>query len=153
MALSAGDTAPDFTKKDQSGESLTLSSLVAGQPVLLVFIPFAFTGTCQGELCAIRDDYAEFTDKGVRVVAVSCDSGPTQKQWAEEQGYQFSLVPDFWPHGDIAKGYGVFNADLGCAMRASFLVGQDGKVIDSFESGGLGEAREGARYTEALAKL
>ena len=153
MALSAGDTAPDFTKKDQNGEELTLSSLLQGQPVLLVFIPFAFTGVCQGELCAIRDDYAEFTEKGVRVVAVSCDPGPTQKQWAEEQGYQFSLVPDFWPHGAIAKGYGIFNEDLGCAMRGSFLVGQDGKVVDSFESGGLGEAREASRYAEALAEL
>jgi peroxiredoxin len=153
MALSAGDTAPDFTKNDQKGESLALSALLAEQPVLLVFIPFAFTGVCQGELCAIRDDYAEFTEKGVRVVAVSCDTGPSQKQWAEEQGYQFSIVSDFWPHGEISRGYGIFNEDLGCAMRGSFLVGQDGKVIDSFESGGLGEAREGARYSEALAKL
>lgn len=153
MALAAGDTAPDFTKNDQKGEQLTLSQLVDTSPVLLVFVPFAFTGVCQGELCAIRDDYSEFSDKGVRVVALSCDPGPSQKQWAEEQGYDFSVVSDFWPHGEIAKAYGIFNEDLGCAMRGSFLVGQDGTIVDSFVSGGLGEAREASRYTEALAKL
>jgi peroxiredoxin len=153
MALSAGDAAPDFTKKDQNGDELTLSTLLQDAPVLLVFVPFAFTGVCQGELCAIRDDYSEFTEKGVRVVALSCDPGPSQKQWAEEQGYPFSMVPDFWPHGEISRSFGIFNEDLGCAMRGSFLVGQDGTVIDSFESGGLGEAREASRYEEALAKL
>lgn len=153
MALSPGDQAPDFTKKDQHGDELTLSALVAEQPVVLVFIPFAFTGVCQGELCAIRDDYSAFEGKGARVVAVSCDPGPSQKQWAEEQGYAFSIVPDFWPHGEISRAYGIFNEDLGCAMRGSFLVGPDMTVVDSFESGGLGEAREASRYEEALAKL
>jgi peroxiredoxin len=153
MVLAAGDTAPDFSKTDQNKEPLSLSGLLAEQPVLLVFIPFAFTPVCEGELCAIRDDYAEFAEKGVQVVAVSCDQRPSQKQWADEQGLTFPFVSDAWPHGEISRAYGIFNEDIGCAMRGSFLVGTDGVIVDSFESGGLGEAREATRYTEALAKL
>jgi mycoredoxin-dependent peroxiredoxin len=153
MVLAAGDTAPDFTKKDQHGDEITLSAVLADQPVFLVFIPFAFTGICQAELCAIRDDYSEFADKGVRVISVSCDPGPSQKQWAEEQGFEFSLVSDAWPHGQICQAYDVFNDQTGSAFRASLLIGTDGKVIDSFQTGGLGEAREATQYQEALAKL
>ena len=53
----------------------------------------------------------------------------------------------------MAKAYGVFNEALGCANRASFLIGTDGVVVDTFASDDLGTAREAARYDEALAKL
>jgi peroxiredoxin len=153
MAIEIGQPAPDFALKDQNGSVVHLSDYAGSQAVALVFYPFTFTGVCEGELCRLRDDYSEFTDAGVQVLACSCDSPFAQKQWAEQQGYQFPVLSDFWPHGEVARAYGVFNEERGCANRATFLIGKDGKLADTFQSPDLGTAREKSRYDEALAKL
>ncbi len=153
MAIEIGQSAPEFSLKDQSGATVSLSDYKGRQAVALVFYPFTFTGVCEGELCRLRDDYSEFTDAGVQVLACSCDSAFAQKQWATQQGYQFPVLSDFWPHGEVAKAYGVFNEALGCANRATFLIDKDGIVVDTFASPDLGTAREATRYTEALAKV
>ena len=147
-----GQPAPDFTLRDQDKQEHTLSEK-QGSPVLLVFYPFTFTGVCEGELCRIRDDYSQFEAAGVQVLAVSCDTVPSQAQWAKQQGWQFPVLSDFWPHGAVAQAYGVFNEKLGCANRATFLIGADGTVVDTFATDELGTAREPERYAEALTKL
>ena len=153
MAIEIGQTAPDFSLKDQDGNVVSLADFAGKQAVALVFYPFTFTGVCEGELCAIRDDHAEFEAAGVQVLACSCDTRFAQAQWAKQQGYQFPVLSDFWPHGEVAKAYGVFNDAVGCAMRATFLIGTDGTVVDAFETPDLGTAREQSRYAEAIAKL
>jgi len=152
MAVEVGQQAPDFELKNPAGESVSLAAF-SGKPVLLVFYPFTFTGVCEGELCRLRDDYSEFEQAGVQVLAVSCDSRHAQRVWSEQQGFTFPLLSDFWPHGEVARAYGVFNEALGCANRASFLIGGDGKVVDTFSSADLGTPREAKRYEDALAKL
>jgi peroxiredoxin len=153
MAIEIGHAAPEFSLKDQDGNVVSLSDYAGKQAVALVFYPFTFTGVCEGELCAIRDDYAEFEAAGVQVLACSCDTRFAQAQWATQQGYQFPVLSDFWPHGEVAKAYDVFNDALGCAMRATFLIGKDGTIVDAFETPDLGTAREKSRYAEAIAKL
>ena len=153
MAIEIGQQAPDFSLKDNNGETVKLADFRGEKAVALVFYPFTFTGVCEGELCALRDDYGEFEAAGVQVLACSCDTRFAQAQWAEKQGYQFPVLSDFWPHGEVAKAYGVFNDALGCANRATFLINKDGAVVDTFETPDLGTAREKSRYTEALEKL
>jgi len=153
MAIEIGQQAPNFSLKDQSGEVVSLEAFRGEKAVALVFYPFTFTGVCEGELCAIRDDYAEFEAAGVQVLACSCDTRFAQAQWAQKQGYQFPVLSDFWPHGAVATSYGVFNGALGCANRATFLINVDGVVVDTFATPDLGTAREKSRYTEALEKL
>lgn len=153
MAIEIGQEAPDFELKDQRGEIVTLSSFRGNQAVALVFYPFTFTGVCEGELCALRDDFSEFENAGVQVIALSCDSRHAQAKWAGEQGFQFPVLSDFWPHGAVATAYGVFNEALGCANRATFLIDTDGVIVDAFASPDLGTAREKSRYGEALEKL
>ena len=153
MALEPGTAAPDFTLEDQDGNDVTLSGVLADQAVALVFYPFSFSGICRTELCELRDDISRYEADGVQLLAVSTDSKQVQKAWADAEGYQFPVLSDHWPHGEAAKAYGVFNGAAGCANRATFLVGQDGVIVDAFESGGLGEARPAERYAEALAKL
>ena len=152
MAIEIGQTAPDFDLLDPAGEHVKLSDFAADRAVALVFYPFTFTGVCEGELCSLRDDHSQFSDAGVQVLAVSCDSRHAQRIWTEQQGYTFPVLSDFWPHGEVAKAYGVFNDALGCANRATFVIGRDGVVVDVIESE-LGTPREAARYREALAAL
>ena len=153
MGVEIGQEAPDFELKGHGADKKKLSDYRGEQAVALVFYPFTFTGVCQGELCQLRDDFSEFEQAGVQVMAISCDTAPAQKKWAEDQGFNFPVLSDFWPHGEVAKAYGVFNDAIGAASRATFLIGKDGVVVDTFESPDLGTAREKSRYQEAIAKL
>jgi peroxiredoxin len=153
VTVDVGQQAPDFTLKDQNGEDVTLSDFRGKQNVVIVFYPFTFTGVCQGELCEIRDDPSAFQASQAQVLAISCDTRHAQAQWAKEQGFTFPVLSDFWPHGATAKAYGVFNEQLGCANRATFVVDQDGKVVATFSSPNLGTPRARAEYEDALARL
>ncbi|QAB17798.1 peroxiredoxin [Leucobacter muris] len=149
MVLEVGAQAPDFTLSDQHGEELTLSEMVADGPVALVFFPFAFSGICTGELCELRDNLSIFDDNKVRLVGISIDSVYALKAWAEQEGYEFSILSDFWPHGAVAQQYGVFVEEAGIATRATLVIGEDRRVLASFETA-PGEARDFEAYREAL---
>jgi peroxiredoxin (alkyl hydroperoxide reductase subunit C) len=150
MSIEVGSEAPDFTLKDSDGNEVTLSSFRGKDSVTLVFIPFAFTGVCQGELCELRDNLHAFEHVTNQVLSISCDTRHALKVWKEQQGFTFPMLSDFWPHGATAQAYDCFNPDLGCAMRRTVVVGKDGVITDIFQSGGLGEARNLDSYTEAL---
>ena len=150
MSLQVGDQAPDFTLSDQNNQERTLSEFCGDRNVLVVFYPLAFSGICTGELDQLRDDLAEFTD--VQVLAVSVDSVYTLKAWSNQQGYNFPLLADFWPHGKVAQNYGVFNDRAGIANRGTFLVDTDG-VIRFAEMNGPGEPRDQTVWKQALAAL
>lgn len=153
MSLDVGDAAPDFTLGDTEGNQITLSSFRGRKSVTLVFIPFAFTGVCQGELCEIRDNLNTFQSADNELLTITCDRAPSLAEWKRQQEFNFTLLSDGWPHGEVARAYGCFNEDLGCAERLTVVVDRDGNVADSFASGGLGEARKFDSYTGALAKL
>ena len=152
MVIQVGEVAPDFTLSNQHGEELTISELVAEGPVALVFFPLAFSGICTGELCELRDNLAVFNDAKVRLVGVSVDSVFSLKVWAEQEGYEFSILSDFLPHGAVAREYGAFVEERGIATRATVIIGEDRKVLASFETS-PGEARDFAAYREAVAAL
>jgi peroxiredoxin (alkyl hydroperoxide reductase subunit C) len=124
--IEPGSPAPDFTLRDQNNQEVRLSSHRGSRNVLLVFYPFAFTGTCQGELQAIRDN--PFDPDNVQVLTVSVDTVFSHKVWAEREGFDFPLLADFWPHGEVAQAYGVFNFDRGCANRGTFIIDRTGTI-------------------------
>jgi peroxiredoxin len=152
MTLSIGSAAPDFELSDQHGEKVSLSSFKGKKNVVVLFIPFAFTGTCTGELCALRDDLAPFQNDNVQLLAISCDSMFTQRIFAEQEGYKFPVLADFWPHGAAAKAYGIFNEELGCAMRGTFIIDKEG-IVRWQVINGLGDARNIADYKTAISAL
>ncbi|MGI5129225.1 peroxiredoxin [Pseudonocardia sp. CA-107938] len=152
MAPEVGSTAPDFTLPDQNKQDVTLSSFRGERAVLVVFYPFAFSGICTGELCAVRDDLGSFQNDDVQVLAVSVDHPFALKAWSDAEGYQFPLLSDFWPHGKVAQEYGVFNDKAGMAVRGTFLVDKDG-IVRFAEVNAPGEARDQTAWKKALAAL
>ena len=150
--INVGDTAPDFTLRDQNNEEFTLSSFRGKQAVLVVFYPLAFTGICTGELCVVRDDMPAFQNDDVQVVSVSVDSVYAHKIFSEREGYEFPLLSDFWPHGGVAQAYGVFNETAGIANRGTFLVDKDG-IVRFAEMNGPGEGRDADDWREAIKSL
>jgi mycoredoxin-dependent peroxiredoxin len=77
----------------------------------------------------------------------------SQRKWAEEEGFGFPVLSDFWPHGATAQAYGVFNEQLGCANRHTFVIDRGGIVVATFASADLRTPRERSEYESALATL
>jgi len=146
-----GAMAPDFELANQYGEPVKLSSF-RGRNVALVFYPFAFSGICTGELCEIRDNLGMFEDSNAVVLAVSVDSKFSLRAYAEQEGYGFDLLADFWPHGAVAEAYGVFDAGSGMAKRATFVIDADGRVRYSVVNP-RGQARDFSEYRSVMAEL
>ena len=123
-----GGPAPDFTLRDQFGSDVTLSSFRGKKAVLLLFYPFAFSNVCTGEMNAIRTRLDEFLTFDTEVLAISCDPIYALRAWADSDGLNFPLLSDFWPHGQVARAYGVFNERDGGPLRSSYVVDRAGDV-------------------------
>ncbi len=152
MTLIIGDQAPDFELVNQFGESVKLSDFRGKKNVVVVFYPLSFSGICTGELCELRDNFAAFQDASVELLAISVDSKFVQKLFAEQEKYEFNVLADFWPHGGVAKQYGVFLEEHGIANRATFVINKDGELVAKFITA-PGQARNLDEYKKALAAL
>ena len=152
MSIEVGAVAPDFVLKDQNNQEVRLSDYRGQRNVLLVFYPLAFTGTCQGELCSVRDNLNDFVNDNVQVLTLSVDASPAHKVWAIREGYEFPLLADFWPHGEIAQRYGVFNADRGIANRGTFIIDKAG-IVRFAEELAPNQTRDQDGWRKALAEL
>ena len=150
MSVTVGQPAPDFTLVNQSNEQVTLSDL-RGRKVVLVFYPFAFSPICTGELCSLRDRRGDFDDDTV-LLGVSVDTRHALRVFAEQEGLGYDLLSDFWPHGAVAKAFGVFNEERGSATRGTFVIDRDGIVrwtVVHWDN----SPRDDADYRVALAEL
>lgn len=152
MTLIIGDAAPDFSLINQYGETVTLSEFKGKKNVVVVFYPLSFSGICTGELCELRDNFAQFERADVELLAISVDSKFVQKQFAESEGYKFSVLADFWPHGAVAKAYGVFLEESGISNRATFVINKEGLLVSKFITA-PGQARSLDEYNRALDTL
>jgi peroxiredoxin (alkyl hydroperoxide reductase subunit C) len=150
--IEVGTEAPDFTLPNQDREEFTLSALRGSKAVLIVFYPFAFTGICTGELNRIRQDIAAFQNDDVQVVTVSCDSVYSLRVFALREEFGFPLLADYWPHGEVARAYGVFNEAGGFANRGTFLVDRDG-IVRFAEMNLIGEGRDADDWLAAIKSL
>jgi peroxiredoxin len=152
MAVEVGDKAPDFELKDQHGTPVKLSGFAGQKNVVLVFYPLAFSGVCSGELAALRDEFPEVSRDDVELLTVSVDSGYALRAWDDAEHFGFGLLSDFWPHGGVARAYGVFDENLGIATRGTFVIDKNGvvrwKVVNP-----VPQARDVAEYQKALAEL
>lgn len=152
MSLIIGDQAPDFELVNQFGETVKLSDFRGEKAVVIVFYPLSFSGICTGELCELRDNIAMFKNDNVELLAISVDSKYVQKQFAEHEKYDFSVLADFWPHGATAQEYGVFLSEAGISNRATFVVDKEGNLAAKFITA-PGQARSLDEYQRAIEAL
>ena len=152
MGLDVGDEAPDFELRDQNGRPVRLSSFRGSKAVVLMFYPFAFSRVCTGELCEVRDSLPQWESDDVQLLAVSCDMMFSLRAFAEHDGLTFPLLSDFWPHGAVARQYGVFDAESGMAKRGTFIIDAGGTVRYVVVNP-RGQARDFTEYRAALAGL
>ena len=152
MSIEIGQEAPDFTLSNHHGEPITLSSYRGKKNVVLTFYPWAFTSTCTGELCEIRDRLTSFDNDDTVTFAVSCDAKYSLRIFAEREGYLFDLLSDHWPHGEVSKAYDVFSEEDGASVRGTFIIDKSGIVRYAIVMG-IDDVRDPTEYEKVLATL
>lgn len=130
MAVTVGAKAPDFTLPNQDREPVTLSQALAKGPVVLAFMPAAFSGTCTTEMCTFRDSASELSKVSAQVFGITVDTFFALKAWADKDGLTYPLLSDF--NKDVIRAYGVVNPDMiglkDISKRAVFVVDKTGVV-------------------------
>jgi peroxiredoxin len=131
MALSAGDTAPDFDLGTHRGGRVRLSTFRGEKNIIVAFHPLAWTPVCATQMRNYEADLAWFAEHETHVLGISVDAGPAKTEWAKSLGgISFDLLSDFHPHGGVAEAYGV-GRDDGISERAVFVVDKQGTVVFS----------------------
>lgn len=146
-----GSAAPDFSLTNRDGEIRTLAQF-RGAPVVLVFVPFAFSPICTDELCHLQDHTDTFEEFGATVLCVSTDSHHCLDAFARQESYDFEMLSDHWPHGEVARRYGVFDEQEGCARRHTITVDSQGVVRD-VSAADMTESRSWERLRTVLENL
>lgn len=126
--LQLGGMAPDFTLRDQFGQDVTLSSYRGTKAVVILFYPYAFSGVCTGEMAGIRERLDEFLTFDTEVLAISCDPVYSLRAFADAEGLNFPLLSDFWPHGEVAQAFEVFDDVKGTPRRSSYVIDRQGQL-------------------------
>ncbi|RKQ36568.1 redoxin domain-containing protein [Kocuria tytonis] len=148
---SVGSEAPEFELPNRDGEARSLSRY-RGAPVVLVFFPFAFSPVCTDELCHLQDHAETFEEFGATVLCISTDSHYALDAFARQESYDFEMLSDHWPHGDVARAYGVFDEASGCARRHTVTVDAHGVVRD-VSADDMTQPRQWERLHHVLANL
>ncbi len=126
-----GDVAPNFTLKDQNDE--TFSLLEHHQKnVILSFHPLAWTDKCAAQMLSLEENREILASLNTIAVGISVDSLPCKRAWAKSLGItQTQILCDFWPHGQVARLYGLFRETNGFSERANVIIDREQNVIFS----------------------
>ncbi len=152
VSAAVGHLAPDFELPSHTRERVKLSDFRGHKNVVLVFYPAAFTPICSGELCTLRDQRVDFVADDVQLLAISVDPVASLAVFAEQNGFDYPLLSDFWPHGAVSQAYGVFVPERGFSTRGTFIIDKSG-VIRWSVINTPGDARSTDEYRAALAAL
>ena len=150
--LEIGEVAPDFTLPDGNRSLVHHSEFVGDRVAVVVFYPWAFTSVCTAELCSVRDRLPELTNDASATVAISCDATATLRELTRREGLEFPVLSDHWPHGEVSSAFGVFDDQIGAALRGTFILDPD-RVVRWRVLNAVPDAREIDEYVRALAHL
>ncbi|HDL86160.1 MAG TPA: peroxiredoxin [Candidatus Acetothermia bacterium] len=146
-AIKVGTKAPAFVLSDQHGKKVNLQGL-RGKRVILSFHPLAFTPVCAKQMKALEENKDQFDKLNSVALGISVDSVPAKSAWAKEINLKETrLLADFWPHGAVAKSYGIFREEDGYSERAVIILDEEGivrfsKVYPISEVPDMGEIME-----------
>lgn len=130
--INIGDRAPNFTLKNQDGESVSLSDFKGNKAVVLYFYPKDDTPGCTAESCAFRDSYTTFSDAGAEVIGISGDSVSSHKQFAQKHNLPFTLLSD--QGNQLRKLYGVPATLFILPGRVTYVIDKEGVIRHIFNS-------------------
>lgn len=126
--IRVGDVAPDFSLPDLKGGKISLSDFRGKQNVVLSFVPAAWTPVCSQQWPGYNLVQDVFADNNATLIGITVDNIPTLHAWTKQMGnLWFHVASDFWPHGAVAKKYGILRSD-GIAERTTIVIDKNGIV-------------------------
>lgn len=136
--IEVGQQAPDFTLRDQEGEKVSLADY-RGRKLMLVFYPADFSPVCGDQFSIYQEVKPQIDETGAELVGISVDSAWAHRAFQEKLGFEFTLLSDFEPKGEVARAYGSYIDRVGTANRTLVLIDEEGKVAWTYESPNPGE--------------
>jgi peroxiredoxin len=128
LKVKVGEQAPDFVLPSVSGKKIALSQFIGKKNVVLSFVPAAFTPVCSQQFPGYKIVKNVFDETDAVLLGITVDNIPTLHAWTRQMGtVWFHVLSDFWPHGAVAKEYGVFRSD-GFTERAVFIIDKEGII-------------------------
>lgn len=154
--LKVGESAPEFSLPEISGESVSLSKFRGKKNVVISFVPAAWTPVCSAQWPQYNDAQKVFEEHDAVLLGVTVDNIPTLYAWtkqlsADGTGFWFPVLSDFYPHGAVSERYGVLRSN-GTSERALFVIDKEG-VIRYLEVMDINRLPHFARIERALADL
>jgi len=128
LKVKVGEPAPDFVLPSVSGKKIALSQFLGEKNVVISFVPAAWTPVCSQQFPGYSIVKNVFDETDAVLIGITVDNIPTLHAWTREMGtVWFHVLSDFWPHGTVAKRYGVFRSD-GFTERAVFIIDKEGII-------------------------
>ena len=128
LKVKVGEPAPDFVLPSVSGKKIALSQFLGKKNVVLSFVPAAFTPVCSQQFPGYSIVKNVFDETDAVLLGITVDNIPSLHAWTRQMGtVWFHVLSDFWPHGAVAKQYGVFRSD-GFTERAVFIIDKEGII-------------------------
>jgi len=128
--MNIGDTAFTFSLPAARGDVVDVGALIGSGPVVLLFIPFAFSSVCTEELCRVGEDWPAWHIPEGHVFGIATDSPFVTAKWRADEGIPFPVLSDFGR--EVATAYGVLDESLmgspGVAKRSAFVIDRDGRI-------------------------
>jgi peroxiredoxin len=128
MPIAVGQSAPEFTLKDQNQKEIKLADFAGKRNVVLIFYPLDFSPVCTNEHVCLVNEMKQFEKLDAQVLGLSVDSVWAHKAFAEKMGISYPLLADFHPKGAVANKFGVYLADKGITGRAVAIINKAGKI-------------------------
>jgi len=132
MVLRLGQKVPEFSIPDADKKMRSLNEFTKQGTVILAFFPFAFSGTCDKEMCTFRDGFGNLRSAGAQLLGISVDSSFSLRAFAQTYNLEFPLLSDF--NKKVTKLYGVLQDPWGgfgykgVAKRAVMVVDRRGML-------------------------
>ena len=128
LKVRVGQPAPDFLLPSVSGKKISLSQFNGKKNVVLSFVPAAWTPVCSQQWPGYSIVKNVFNETDTVLLGITVDNLPTLHAWTRQMGtVWFHVLSDFWPHGEVAKTYGVLRSD-GFTERAVFIIDKEGMI-------------------------
>ncbi|MBC3846467.1 thioredoxin-dependent thiol peroxidase [Winogradskyella echinorum] len=133
MHLKVGDKAPDFSAKDEQGNTVSLSDY-KGKKLVVFFYPKASTPGCTAEACNLNDNFERFQSQGYEILGVSADSAKRQSNFKNKYGFQYPLLAD--EDKSVIEAFGVWGPkkfmgkEYDGIHRTTFVIDENGVIAD-----------------------
>lgn len=128
LKVAVGDKAPDFELEALAGGTVRLSDFRGKKNVVLSFVPAAWTPVCSDQWPGYNLALELIEQHDAELIGISVDNIPSLFAWVKEMGgLNFTVLSDFWPHGEVAEKYGILRSD-GTSERAIVIIDKQGII-------------------------